>query len=376
MTQNGSFLKRFDAYAKTLDDFRIRTSSGGLVTIASAILIAVLITSEFVDWRTPEMKPQLLVDTSRKDQMSIYFNVTFPSVPCFLLSLDVMDVSGEHQNDIAHDIYKVRIDKSGKPVVIAPEKVLNGTSSKACGDCFGGVPPPSGCCNTCEDVRVAYQKKGWSLNKPEEIEQCVREGWVTLMKEQAEEGCNVHGHLEVNKVAGNFHFAPGRSFQQAHMHIHDMNYYANRQFDFSHTIHYLSFGKMVQGMVNPLDDFVLDLPKDKSHSVQNFIKVVGTEFYFLNGTSLQTNQYSVTEYRKDVTGGGGFGHLALPGVFFNFDISPMLVIYREYRKSFVHFITDVCAIVGGIFTVAGLIDSGIYQSSKVLKQKMELGKLN
>ena len=28
------------------------------------------------------------------------------------------------------------------------------------------------------------------------------------------EGCRLEGHLEVNKVAGNFHIAPGTSFQQ------------------------------------------------------------------------------------------------------------------------------------------------------------------
>jgi hypothetical protein len=30
--------------------------------------------------------------------MQINLNVTFPKIPCFLLSIDVMDVAGEHQN--------------------------------------------------------------------------------------------------------------------------------------------------------------------------------------------------------------------------------------------------------------------------------------
>ncbi len=40
--------------------------------------------------------------------------------------------------------------------------------------------------------------------------------WVLL---RAGEGCRMWGHLEVNKVAGNFHFAPGRSYQQGNMHV-------------------------------------------------------------------------------------------------------------------------------------------------------------
>lgn len=62
------------------------------------------------------------------------------------------------------------------------------------------------------------------------------------------------------------------------------------------------------------------------------------------------------------------------GVFFNYDISPMLIINREERKSFTHFLTGVCAIVGGIFTVAGILDGFIYNAEKTLKRKIELGK--
>jgi hypothetical protein len=57
----------------------------------------------------------------------------------------------------------------------------------------------------------------------------------------------------VNKVAGNFHFAPGKSFQQHHMHIHDLQPFRNAKFNLSHTVNRLSFGKEFPGIVNPLD---------------------------------------------------------------------------------------------------------------------------
>lgn len=31
---------------------------------------------------------------------------------------------------------------------------------------------------------------------------------------------------------------------------------------------------------------------------------------------------------------------SMPGVFFSFDISPMVVIYTENKKAFAHFLTD------------------------------------
>lgn len=62
------------------------------------------------------------------------------------------------------------------------------------------------------------------------------------------------------------------------------------------------------------------------------------------------------------------------GVFFNFDISPMLIVYTETRTSFTSFLTGVCAIIGGIFTVASMIDGFIFRAERTLKKKMEMGK--
>lgn len=40
-----------------------------------------------------------------------------------------------------------------------------------CGSCYGGLPTDTGCCNTCEQVREAYVRKGWSFSDPDGIEQ-------------------------------------------------------------------------------------------------------------------------------------------------------------------------------------------------------------
>ena len=41
--------------------------------------------------------------------MEIHLNMTFPRLPCELLTLDVMDVSGEQQVGVAHGVKKVRL---------------------------------------------------------------------------------------------------------------------------------------------------------------------------------------------------------------------------------------------------------------------------
>lgn len=41
--------------------------------------------------------------------MEIHLNVSFPRIPCELLTLDVMDVSGEQQTGVKHGISKVQL---------------------------------------------------------------------------------------------------------------------------------------------------------------------------------------------------------------------------------------------------------------------------
>ena len=41
--------------------------------------------------------------------MEIHLNVSFPRIPCELLTLDVMDVSGEQQTGVMHGVNKVRL---------------------------------------------------------------------------------------------------------------------------------------------------------------------------------------------------------------------------------------------------------------------------
>ncbi|KAG0171221.1 Endoplasmic reticulum-Golgi intermediate compartment protein 3 [Apophysomyces sp. BC1034] len=389
MAKQGSLFVRFrsfDAYAKTLDDFRVKTTMGAMVTVFSAIVIAFLVLSELIAYRTPSWRPELVVDKSRKEKMMIRFNVTFPKMPCHMLSLDIMDDSGEHITGYSHDVYKVRLDLAGQEIESEKANKLGDTTHGAekalavkdeCGSCYGAS---SGCCNTCEEVRQAYVEVGWGFGDPDKIEQCVREGWRERIEKQSNEGCNLHGQLLVNKVKGNFHIAPGSAFQSSTMHIHDLQSFLagapdGHAFDLSHSIHSLKFGpdtddtNDVVALTNPLGGTVKTTDQVRT-MYQYFLKIVSTELQPLNGPSTFTNQYSITQNERVLDDHA----TGLPGVFFLMDISPMLIIYRESRPSLTSFITGVFAIVGGIFTVAGLVDRVMYRAERSFKKKVELGK--
>jgi hypothetical protein len=380
-------LKNFDAYPKTLEDFRVRTFSGGAVSIISGLFIAWLFISEFIYYLSVEVQPELFVDTSRGEKLRINMDVIFHNLPCSYLSVDAMDISGEHQLDVDHNIFKKRLRGDGTPIPAGPTKHEKLGESEAkvkgsqnenplppdyCGSCYGAEPEPNYCCNTCDQVQEAYRKKGWAFVNADSIEQCVREGWSEKMAQQSGESCQVYGYLLVNKVAGNFHFAPGKSFQQHHMHVHDLQPIKNFNFNVSHTVNRLSFGKEFPGIVNPLDGVRKSDPRDTGTGMyQYFVKVVPTIYESRHGEVLHTNQFSVTEHFKQLSGDQGHG---LPGVFFMYELSPIMVKFTERTKSFAHFLTGVCAIIGGVFTVAGLIDSFIYHGMKSFKKKIELGK--
>jgi len=60
-----SRFRTFDAFQKTAEEARIRTSSGGLVTIVSICIIFWLVVLELWDWRRVLVRDELIVDASR-----------------------------------------------------------------------------------------------------------------------------------------------------------------------------------------------------------------------------------------------------------------------------------------------------------------------
>ncbi|CAK8694805.1 unnamed protein product [Clavelina lepadiformis] len=311
-------LKKFDAYPKTLEDFRIKTYG---------------------------------------------------------------DVSGQKQINVDHTLMKQRLNADGslvdttakpmKSLGIAGKNQTEELPADRCESCFGAETEDITCCNTCKDVKEAYRRKGWAFPRDGSIPQCERE--PTVMPDiNIGEGCMLYGHLEVNKVAGNFHISPGRSYEMGHLHVHDMDGATGKlDINVSHTINHLSFGTSYPGQEHPLDGLTVYADKG-ANAFQYFTKIVPTTYKSLSGATLRTNQFSVTRHKKVAL---HTGDTILPGMYLSYELSPMMVRYVEKQRSFMHFLTSACAIVGGVFTVAGILDSFIYHGTTALHRKIELGKL-
>lgn len=169
-------LQRFDAYAKTLDDFRIRTTSGGLVTIISTVIIVILFILQLQYYLLTDVEQVLFVDTSREEKMNITIDIRFPILPCSYLTIDSMDISGESHSDIIHNLYKTRLDLNGNALTTDLVKVSlqpipklnvtqdNITTNTDCESCYGAETETHKCCPTCDDVKAAYREKKWSFD--------------------------------------------------------------------------------------------------------------------------------------------------------------------------------------------------------------------
>ena len=364
--------------------------------------------------------------------MEIALNITFPRIPCELLSLDVMDVSGEQQTGVVHGVNKVRLSSQAEGGIILDTEALKlhdatnvavHLDPNYCGQCYGASAPANaqkpGCCNTCDEVRDAYAGKGWAFGRGENVEQCEREGYGEKLDSQRREGCRIDGVVRVNKVIGNFHFAPGRSYSNGLSHVHDVKNYIDTPIPeghtFTHTIHSLRFGPQLPDEVsakwsdhhhsNPLDGHIEET-NEPSYTYMYFVKVVSTSYLPLgwdedtssqrhssisdliplgmHGSSMgdqgsiETHQYSVTSHKRSLAGGSDaaeghrerlHAHGGIPGVFFSYDISPMKVINREARtKTFASFLTGVCAVIGGTLTVAAAVDRGLYEGASKLRK--------
>jgi hypothetical protein len=174
------------------------------------------------------------------------------------------------------------------------------------------------------------------------------------------EGCRVYGVLDVQRVAGNFHI----SVHGLNIYVAQMIFGGSKNVNVSHMIHDLSFGPKYPGIHNPLDDTNRIL-HDTSGTFKYYIKIVPTEYRYLSKDVLSTNQYSVTEYFTPMT---EFDR-TWPAVYFLYDLSPITVTIKEERRSFLHLITRLCAVLGGTFALTGMLDRWMFRFIESFNKK-------
>lgn len=177
-------------------------------------------------------------------------------------------------------------------------------------------------------------------------------------------GCQLSGHLLLDRVPGNFHI-------QARSPHHDLVPHLT---NVSHVIHSLSLGEPVvkklveRGMqrgnlkvpsdllekVAPMDGNVY-VSHELHEAYHHYLKVVTTNVEGLTLGRRELKAYQIVQssqlsyYRDDI----------IPEAKFIFDLSPIAVTYTSKTTRWYDYVTSVMAIIGGTFTVVGMLESTI-----------------
>ena len=121
-----SKLKGLDAYPKTIEEFKVRTSQGGLFSLLAFGCVSLLLVSELRFYFATDTVDKMVVDGGRNHLLAINFDVEFPFMPCAIVALESVDMAGNVHHDIEHDVEKTRLDRRGKVLAEGVRDVLGG----------------------------------------------------------------------------------------------------------------------------------------------------------------------------------------------------------------------------------------------------------
>jgi endoplasmic reticulum-Golgi intermediate compartment protein 3 len=277
------------------------------------------------------IRERVHVNASSPTGLEVEFDISLPQVPCSLLNIDANDPTGQVQSlhlDKTHHIWKHRIKVGDNDKIqfigdrtklemgstlkqeahlIEELKRLNFTDDKeeiasrklseaevvVCGSCYGAGEEGE-CCDTCDDVKRVYNRKGWHLHDESLIDQCKKSKAAV---EEDGEGCNVHGIVALSTGGGSWHLAPGRSLdhlasENDAMSLIDILMKTFEQWNVSHTVHKLRFGEGYPGHVHQLDGITRTIG-DSYGMYQYYFQVGGGSGVFFFSHSRQLVAYGL-----------------------------------------------------------------------------------
>ncbi|KAJ0242189.1 hypothetical protein HA466_0206860 [Hirschfeldia incana] len=417
-------IKSVDFYRKIPRDLTEASLSGAGLSIIAALAMMFLFGMELSTYLAVTTQTSVVVDNSTDDDfLQIDFNVSFPALSCEFASVDVSDVLSTNRLNLTKTIKKVPIDphlrETGEEYHPTPDSdlinhgdehhddntyasmSLNGAIFDRISHKYGPendgrvllgsvdcTEEPSLC---TKDDHGHQEHDSYHGNRDTEsllkmVEELLRpikkfDGTTnhaasSIRKAPVSGGCRIEGYVRAKKVPGELVISAvsgSHSFDASRMNM-------------THFVNHLSFGRLISDRL--LTDMkrllpYLGLSHDRLNgkwfvnegkfaanvTIEHYLQVVKTEVV---SRRFGQEHSVIEEYEYTAHSSVAHGYY-YPVAKFHFDLSPMQVLISENPKSFSHFLTNVCAIIGGVFTVAGILDS-IFQSTYGIMKKVELGK--
>lgn len=290
--------------------------------------MALLFLNELINFLTNKTSSRMYVDVNRgDDKLKVNLDIDIDNIPCDLLAILTSDALGERSSDIKGEIIKSRLDKKGRKL---------------------------------DNIKYEVSEPNYDKIKTEILHN---------------EGCNLKGHFFVDAVPGSFLITSGfyggtvqRLASEGLLKInaqHKIN-----EISFGETsqryLVWSNFGKQISKLSYSLND-VKKKYQQFTNVYQYYLKIVPTK-YLSYKDEINDYQYTYNSYAER-------GIQEMPSMHFRYDLSPITVEYKLYKETFLNFIINIFAILGGVFTVTGIIDAIIHKSVAILLRKAEMNKI-
>lgn len=385
-------MKSFDAFARPVQEFQVKTTCGGCLSFCSLCLMASLFVQELRYFLELESKDEMVVDQNQDQK---YFNIsldmTFPEAPCSVLSMNLMDTKKNNVLHVVHEIYKTRLSPEGQvlgtkvrdsllnvaqspmevPLGIEPGvHASHATPHLRCPSCFQSHIDEDDCCLECADVQKEFKGRGWDEQPADYVfGQCAADAYRQAPARERE-GCRLEAQLHVRKVPATLHISINRNFDQDLLAVKgpaQTRVEWLHALDFSHTIGNLAFGPDFPGLVYVLNgrDKLNHTAGTSDYYVYD-VHLIPTRYEEDGEEPVASHQYSVTEYRRTVDPSLKHEDTSSIGLWINYDFTPFEVKVTRSRKNLFHFLTECCAILGGIFAFTSMLDKFAYSIDKAL----------
>ena len=300
-----------------------------------------LLMNEYFNYKAYNIVTLMYVDKNRgSDKLPVYLDIDFYNLPCELLSMEIRNNLGLNVQNIEGNLTKYYLNSKHE---IINQKPYGLESLGRFGHDHDHIAQP--------DYELV---KNQMRNK---------------------EGCKLKGTFFLDAVPGVFIISP-KAFSPT---IERLKREGLKNINVEHIINDLSFGEHIPryklfGFGYESYQLMHTLKHKKRINekfpmvYQYYLKIVPTKYKHYRGTSLEKYQYTVNSFSE-------FYYDGSPLLFFRYDLSPITVEYKHTKMSFLTFLINVFAILGGVFTVAGIIDAIIHKSVLILLRKAEMNKI-
>ena len=301
-----------------------------------------LLMNEYFNYKKTNMTSLMYVDKNRgSDNLQVNLDIDLYNLPCELLSIEIRNHLGLNVKNIEGNLTKYTFDSKRKII---------------------GQKPYS------------LESLGKFNHDHDHFAQPDYELVKTQIKNK--EGCKLKGKFFLDAVPGTF-IISSMAFSPT---IEKLRREGLDKTNVEHVINDLSFGERIPryrllGFGYRAYNLIHTL-KNKNRlndkipmTYQYYLKIVPTKFrYYNRGTTYDKYQYTANSFSENSLD-------RIPILFFRYDLSPITVEYKQIKMSFLTFMINVFAILGGVFTVAGIIDAIIHKSVLMLLRKAEMNKI-